>query len=94
MDSGYYDEVILETIGTLGCRYVIKGKAYPILVAYVTDPDIILDASEEGQETTVLITSLNTWEKDRRFVVSRVLKGKKNRAQMSFLVGEEYSYSF
>ena len=29
MDSGYFDEEIPETIETLGCRYVIKGKAYP-----------------------------------------------------------------
>ena len=94
MDSGYFDEDILETIETLGCRYMIKGKAYPTLVAQATDPDLIFGAGEEGQETTELVTSLNTWKKDRRFVVSRVLKDEKNRAQMSFLDGEEYSYSF
>jgi hypothetical protein len=37
---------------------------------------------------------LNTWEKDRRFVVSRVLKGEKDRAQLSFLEGEAYDYFF
>ena len=94
MDSGFFDEEVLETIETLGCRYVIKGKAYPTLVTQVTDPDLIFDADEEGQETTELVTSLNTWKKDRRFVVSRVLKNEKDRAQMSFLDGEEYAYSF
>jgi hypothetical protein len=29
MDGGYFDEDILETIESLGCRYVIKGKGYP-----------------------------------------------------------------
>lgn len=33
MDGGYFDEDILETIESLGCRYVIKGKGYPTLVA-------------------------------------------------------------
>ena len=94
MDSGYFDEEILETIETLGCRYVIKGKAYPTLVTQVTDPDLVFEAGEEGQETTELVTSLTTWKKDRRFVVSRVLKDEKNRAQISFLEGEEYAYSF
>jgi hypothetical protein len=35
---------------------------------------------ESGRETTELVTTLNTWEKDRRFVVSRVLKDEKDRA--------------
>ena len=35
-----------------------------------------------------------TWKKDRRFIVSRVLKDAKNKAQLSFLDGEEYTYSF
>jgi len=41
MDSGYSDEEILETIETLGCRFVIKGKAYPTLAAQSTDPGLI-----------------------------------------------------
>jgi hypothetical protein len=94
INSGYFDKKSLETIETLGCRYVIKGKAYPTLVAQVTDPDLIFGAGEEGQETTELVTSLNTLKKDRRFVVSWVLKDTKNRAQKSFLDGEEYAYSF
>jgi hypothetical protein len=73
---------------------VIKGKAYPTLVTQAADPDLIFGTGEEGLETTELVTSLNTWKKDRRFVVSRVLKDEKNRVQMSFLDGEEYAYSF
>ena len=94
MDSGYFDEEILETIETLGCMYVIKGKVYSTLVAQATDPDLIFGAGEEGQETTELVTSLNTWKKDRRFEISRVLKEEQDRTQLSFLEGEEYAYSF
>ena len=94
MDSGFFDEDILETLEALGCRYVIKGKAYPTLVAQVTDPDIVFVAGEEGQETIEIVTSLNTWKKNRRFVVSRVLKDEKDRAQLSFLEGDEYEYFF
>jgi hypothetical protein len=94
MDSGYFDEELLETIESLDCRYVIKGKAYPTLVAKLTDPSIVFNTGEEGQETAELVTSLNTWKKDRRFVVSRVLKDEEDRAQLSFLEGEEYTYFF
>jgi hypothetical protein len=94
MDSGYFDEDILETIESLGCRYVIKGKGYPTLVAQVTDPNIVFVTGEEGRETTELVTTLNTWKKDRRFVVSRILKEVKDSAQLSFLKSEEYEYFF
>ena len=33
MDSGYFDDTILETIESFGATYVIKGKEYPTLVA-------------------------------------------------------------
>jgi hypothetical protein len=94
MDSGYFDEDILETIELLGCRYVIKGKGYPTLVAQVTNPNIVFVTGEAGRETAELVTTLNTWKKDRRFVVSRILKEAKDRAQLSFLEGEEYEYFF
>jgi len=94
MDSGYFDEDILETIGSLDYRYVIKGKGYPTLVAQVTDPNIVFVTGEKGRETTEIVTTLNTWEKDRRFVVSRILKEEKDRAQLSFLEGEDYEYFF
>ncbi len=94
MDSGYFDEGILETIESLGCRYVIKGKGYPTLVAQVTDPNFVFVTGKDGRETAELVTTLNTWKKDRRFVVSRILKEEKDRAQLSFLEGEEYEYFF
>jgi len=40
MDSGYFDDKILEIIESLGCTYGIQGKEYPTLVAQVTDPFI------------------------------------------------------
>jgi len=62
MDSGYFDEEIIETIESLGCKYLIKAK--------------------------------DKWKKKRRFVVSRVLKPEKERAQLSLLEGSEYDYFF
>lgn len=94
MDSGYFDDAILETIESLGGKYVIKGKGYPTLVAQVTDPSITFVTGPYGRETIEFVTALNTWEKDRRFVVSRVWKDEKDRAQLSFLEGEEYDYFF
>ena len=94
MDSGYFDDAILETIESLGGKYVIKGKGYPTLVEQVTDPSIVFVISAAGRETTELVTALNTWKEDRRFVVSRVLKDEKDRKQLSFLEGEDYDYFF
>jgi hypothetical protein len=94
MDSGYFDEVILKTIESFGCTYVIKGKEYPTLVAQVTDPSVVFVTGEEGRETTELTKALNPWDKARRFVVSHVLKDEKDRKQISLLEGEEYDYFF
>ena len=93
-DSGYFDDDILETIEVLGCTYVIKGKGYPTLVEQVTDSSIVFVTSEEGWETTELVTALNTWKETRRFVISRVLKDEKDRKQLSFLENESYDYFF
>ena len=35
------NEELLEAIEALDCRYLIKAKDYPTLVAQVTDPDIV-----------------------------------------------------
>jgi len=94
LTSGYFDDDILETIESQDGKYAIKGKGYPTILAQLTDPSIVFITGEAGQETTEFITALNTWEKDRRFVVSRVLKEEKDRAQLSFLEGEEYDYFF
>jgi len=94
MDSGYFDDDILETIESLGCTYVIKGKGYPTLVEQVTDPSVVFVTGETGRETTELVTALNTWKEARRFVVSRVLKDEKVRKQFSFLERYAYDYFF
>jgi hypothetical protein len=93
-DSGYFDEEIIETIESLGCKYLVKAKEYPTLVSQVTDPSILFVTGEEGRETAELYTKQNTWDKDRRFVVSRILKPEKEGAQLSLLAGEEYDYFF
>ncbi len=94
MDSGYFDEEIIEIIESLDCKYLIKGKQYPTLSAQVTDATIVFNKGQEGRETTELFTKLNNWDKDRRFVVSRVLKPEKDRAQLSLIKGDEYQYFF
>ena len=33
MDSGYFDEEIIETIESLGCKYLFKAKTYTTLVS-------------------------------------------------------------
>ncbi len=94
MDSGYFDEEIIKIIESLDCKYLIKGKQYPTLSAQVTDATIAFNKGQEGRETTELFTKLNNWDKDRRFVVSRVLKPEKDRAQLSLIKGDEYQYFF
>jgi hypothetical protein len=49
---------------------------------------------DEVRETTELVTKLDTWDNDKRFVVSRVLKQDKERAQLSLLECDEYEYFF
>jgi len=94
MDSGYFDDEIIETIESAGCQYLIKGKAYPTLSSQLTTPTISFMNGEESRETTDLVTKLDTWNKDRRFVVSRELKPEKDRAQLSFLEGDEFKYFY
>ena len=65
---------LLQTIESFNCKYLIKAKAYPTLVREVTDSQKHFVEGEEGKETFELETKLNTWDKERRFVVSRVLK--------------------
>ena len=73
---------------------ITKAKVYPTLASQVIDESVLFVKGEEGRETTELFTKLNTWNKDRRFVVSRVLKPEKERAQLSLLEGSEYEYFF
>jgi hypothetical protein len=51
-----------------------------MLTSQVTAPSISFIKSKEDREPTELITKLDIWNKDRRFVVSRVLKPKKDMA--------------
>lgn len=73
---------------------MIKGKVYPALASQIADASVLFIKGDEGRETTEPITKINTREKDRRFVASRVLKPKKERAQLSFLESTEYEYFF
>ncbi len=84
MDSGYFDEKIIETIESLGCKYLIKAKSYSTLTSQATNSSIVFVKGEEGRETTELYTKLVKWEKDRRFVVSRVLKPEKKEHNYHF----------
>ena len=94
MDSGYFDEEIIETIESLGCKYLIKAKAYATLVSQVNASSAVFLKGIDGRETAELLIKLDKWKKKRRFVVSRVLKPEKERAQLSLLEGSEYDYFF
>ena len=94
MDSGYFDEAILETIETMECTYVIKAKGYPTLVSKASDPGLTFVPGEDGRETAELVVALNSWKKARRFIVKRVRKDPTQTAQLSFLPGEEFEYFF
>lgn len=94
MDSAYFDEEIIETIESLGCKYLIKAKAYATLVSQVTASSAVFLKGIDGRETAELLIKLDKWKKKRRFVVSRVLKPEKERAQLSLLEGSEYDYFF
>ena len=73
---------------------MIKSKEYPTLASQVTAPSISFIKGEEGRETTEIVTKLDTWNKDRRFVISRVLKPAKDRSQLSFLEGSDFEYFY
>ncbi len=60
----------------------------------MTDSKKLFVKGEEGRETIELFTKLNTWDKERRFVVSRVIKPEKYRVQLSILPATEYLYFF
>ena len=94
MDSGYFDEDIIKTIESLDCKYIIKGKVYPTLYSKVTDESVLFVEGEDGRETTEFFGKLDSWEEDRRFVVSRVLKPEKERTQLSLSKSLEYEYFF
>ena len=94
MDSGYFDEAILETIETMECTYVIKAKGYPTLVSKASDPGLTFVPGEDGRETAELVVALDSWKKARRFIVKRVRKDPTQTAQLSFLPGEEFEYFF
>jgi hypothetical protein len=94
MDSGYFDEEIIKTIESLGCKYLIKAKAYTTLVSQVTASSVLFIKGAEGRETTELFIKPNKWDEERRFVVSRVPKPGKERVQLSLLEGSEYDYFF
>lgn len=94
MDSGYFDEEIIETIESLGCKYLIKAKAYATLVSQVPASSAIFHKGINGRETAELLTKLDKWKEKRRFVVSRVLKPENERAQLCLLEGSEYDYFF
>jgi len=94
MDSGYFDEEIIETIESLGCKYLIKAKAYATLVSQVTASSAVFHKGINGRETAELHIKLDKWKEKRRFVVSRVLKPENERSQLCLLEGSEYDYFF
>lgn len=92
MDSGYFDEEIIKTIEALGCKYVIKAKAYATLISKVPSDEYFKKGLED-RVTSELFTKLDKWDDNRRIVVSRVLKENSETDQMT-LFENEYRYFF
>jgi hypothetical protein len=70
MDSGYFDDDIIETKELLGCKYLIKAKEYPTLVSQVIDPSILFVKGDEGRETDMAVGHLllkSFWAKEAVF---------------------------
>ncbi len=61
MDSGYFDEKIIETVESLGCKYLIKAKSYSTLASQATNSSIVFVKGEEGRETKELFAKLDKW---------------------------------
>jgi hypothetical protein len=78
----------------LGCKYLLKAKEYPTHGSQITCPSISIVTGGDGRKTAELFTTQNTWDKDQRFVVSRILKSEKERAPLSLVDGDEYDYFF
>ena len=78
IDSGYFDDGIIETIESLGCKYVIKVKEYPTLVSQILDSSIEFMTGDEGRETTELNMKQNTWDKNPKIChLPGIERGKK-----------------
>jgi predicted small metal-binding protein len=58
MDSGYFDDDIIEAIESAGCQYLIKGKEYATLASQVTDPSV---SSSRGDEAVKQLSLLRNW---------------------------------
>ncbi|MDN8937184.1 IS1380 family transposase [Staphylococcus aureus] len=48
MDSGYFDEKIIETIESLGCKYLIKAKSYSTLASQATNSSVVFVKMERN----------------------------------------------
>lgn len=90
MDSGYFDEEIIKTIESLGCKYVIKAKANTTLISKVSSEEYI-EKGSEGRVIAEMFTKLDKWHGNKRFIVSRVLKESSESDQIT-LFEKEYRY--
>ncbi len=85
MDSGYFDEKIIETIESLGCKYLIKAKSYSTLTSQATNSSIVFVKGEEGRETTELYTKLVKWGKRQKICrISRTETRKRKSTIITF----------
>ena len=72
----------------------VQGESISTLASQVTPPTISFIKREESRETTELFTELDTWDMDRSFVISSVLKPAKDRSQLSFLEDSDFEYLY
>jgi hypothetical protein len=86
MDSGYFDEEILQVIENSGNHYVIKGKLYKGMVSNLTNEWL-------GNYTENKF-KLASWEKERRFCTFRVEIPQKDTKQIRIIDEPDYEYFF
>lgn len=97
MDSGYFSEEIIEVIEKAGYHYVIKAKNYASLISKVYSIDKLEwtkdDLSErDKREYCNVSIKLDTWSKERTFVITRILKPFDERKQESLFEEDKYEH--
>jgi len=77
-----------KTIESFGCTYVIQRQRVFDAGCAGDRSILVFVTGEEGRETARAFTAaLNTWDKARRFVVSRVMKDEKKTRKTIILSG-------
>lgn len=81
-----------ETIESIGCKYLVKARTYRTLITKVPSGDNAFMKDNQDRYTAKFFTKLDKRKRNRKFLVSRILKTDVG-AQIS-LFEEGYHYFF